>query len=95
LVIGDRSGDTAGAGERPPCLPFFAATRKLILGRRLHGQVCGLLTLEDAVDVTACLSELVNDIGPVRDQAATGDVITKTIDGRQLVARCNRNDQTR
>src|SRR5262249_39213838 len=50
---------------------------QLIFGRRLQGQVGGLLSLEDAVDVTACLSELVNDIRPVRDQAATCHVVTE------------------
>jgi hypothetical protein len=67
---------------------------QLILGRCLHGQISGLLPLEDAVDVTGCLSELVNDIRPVRDQAATGpDIKIASIDSGQLVAGSNRDDE--
>src|SRR5215211_745098 len=73
---------------------------QLILGRRLHGQISGLLPLEDAVDVTSCLSELVNDIRPVRDQAfttgdsiSTGDIISARIDSGQLVTGSNRDDE--
>jgi hypothetical protein len=66
---------------------------QLIFVRRLHGKVCGLLTLEDAVDVTGCLSELVNDINSVRDQPAIAGDIIDAIDSGQLVAGSNRDDE--
>src|SRR5262249_45028066 len=67
---------------------------QLVFGRRLHGQISGLLPLEDAVDVTGCLSELVNDVRPVRDQAPTGpDIKIASIDSGQLVAGSNGDDE--
>ena len=45
---------------------------QFVLGRCLHRHVSGLLTLEDAIDVACRLSELVNYIDTVGDQAAGG-----------------------
>src|SRR5262249_34359165 len=42
---------------------------QLEFGRRLHRQFGRLLTLEDAIDVTGCPPELVEDVRPVADQA--------------------------
>src|SRR6476620_10906512 len=42
---------------------------ELILSRRLHRHVGGLLALEDAIDVTGCVSILVDEIGPIGNQA--------------------------
>jgi hypothetical protein len=58
---------------------------QLIFRRRLHRQVGRLLALEDAIDVTARLSELTNDINPVRDQATSDDIVAETIHSGQLV----------
>src|SRR5262245_32869556 len=41
--------------------------RQLVLGRRLHRQVGGLLALEDAIDVAGSAAELVEDIRTIRD----------------------------
>ena len=49
---------------------------QFVLGRRLHRQVGRLLALEDAVDIGGRAAILVNQIGPVRDQAAGGDEVT-------------------
>ena len=46
---------------------------QLEFGRLLHRQVGGLLALEDAIDVAGSAPELVHEIGPVGDEAATGD----------------------
>ena len=46
---------------------------QLVLGRRLHRQVGRLLALEDAVDVAGGAPVLVDEIGPIGDQAAGGD----------------------
>ena len=46
---------------------------QLVLGRRLHRQVGGLLALEDAVDVAGGAAVLVDPIRPIGDQAAAGD----------------------
>ena len=46
---------------------------QLVLGRRLHRQVGRLLALEDAIDVAGRAPVLVDQIGPIGDQAAAGD----------------------
>ena len=46
---------------------------QLVLGRRLHRQVGRLLALEDAIDIAGGAPVLVEQIGPVGDQAAAGD----------------------
>ena len=46
---------------------------QLVFGRCLHRKVGRLLALEDAVDVAGRAPVLVDDIGPVGDQAAGGD----------------------
>ena len=45
---------------------------QFVLGRRLHRQVGRLLALEDAVDVAGRAPVLVDQIGPIGDQAAGG-----------------------
>jgi hypothetical protein len=46
---------------------------QLELRRALDREVGGLLTFEDAIDVAGRAPELVHEIGPVGDEAATGD----------------------
>ena len=53
---------------------------KLVLGRRLHRQVRGLLTLEDAVDIAGRAPELVDKISRIGYQSAAGDVVAGGID---------------
>src|SRR5262245_34788432 len=67
-----------GAGEerwwhvKTERLSCFQIDHQLVLGRRLHRQVGGLLALEDAVDVAGGAADLVRKIGPIGDQAAAG-----------------------
>ena len=59
------SGEEAIGHREAERLRGLKVDRQLVFGRCLHGKVCGLLTLEDAVDVSGRLTELVNDIRPV------------------------------
>src|SRR3981081_695721 len=56
---------------------------QLVLGRRLHRQIGGLLALEDAIDVPGRASVWVDRIGPVGDQAAIYGVKAERVDPRQ------------
>ena len=47
----------------------------LVLGRRLHRQVGRLLALEDAIDIAGRAPVLVDEIGPIGDQAAAVDEV--------------------
>ena len=59
-----------GAGEqrrrdfKTERLRGFKVDHKLVLGRRLHRQVCWLLALEDAIDISGGAAVLVDQIGP-------------------------------
>src|SRR5262245_18130986 len=66
---------------------------ELVLGRRLHRQVGGLLALEDTVDIAGCVPVLVGPIGSIGDQAAGGGKEAFVVDRRQLVARRQHDDQ--
>ena len=57
---------------------------KLVLGRRLHRKVGGLLALEDAVDVAGRAPILVDLISPIGDQAAGGDEEALPVDRLSL-----------
>ena len=59
---------------------------QFVLGRRLHRQVGGLLALEDAIDVAGRAAVLVDDIRPIGDQAAVGDVESSGVDRGQFCA---------
>ena len=48
---------------------------QLELGRRLHRQVGRLLALEDAIDIAGRAPVLVDQVRPVGNQAAGGDVL--------------------
>src|SRR5207244_10926867 len=54
--------------------------RQFILRWRLHGQVGGLLTLENAVDIAGRAAERIDHYGPVADQAAAGGEVAVGID---------------
>src|SRR5262249_3996018 len=66
---------------------------KFILVRCLHGQVRWLLSLEDAVYVTGGAPELVDEIGPIGDEAAPRREVNVGIDRRQPMAVRERDDQ--
>ena len=46
---------------------------QLVLGRRLHWQVGGLLALEDAIDIACCAAVRLDQIRPIGDQTAVSD----------------------
>ena len=66
---------------------------RFVLGRRLHGQIGWLLALQDAVDVAGGAPELIDEIGPIRNQAAGVDENTIVVDRGQLVAGRQLDDQ--
>src|SRR5512143_621462 len=83
------------------CLGSLEVDHQLILSRRLHRKVAGLLTLEDAIDVAGSAPIVVDEIGTVGHQAAAGDEKSLVIDrgepmpSRQLddqiaISRCGR-----
>jgi hypothetical protein len=66
---------------------------QLVFGRRLHREIGGLLTLEDAIDISRRAAVLVEKIRPVGDQPAGGDHEASEIDRGQLVPARQRDDQ--
>ena len=66
---------------------------RLVLGWRLHWQISRLLALENAIDVTSCEPVLVNQVGPIRGKSASSDEDTIEVDGGQLVAGRQRDNQ--
>ena len=66
---------------------------QFVLGRRLHRQVGRLLALEDAIDVAGGAPVLVDEIGPIGNQAAAGDEVAFEVDRGQLVPGRQRDDQ--
>ena len=56
---------------RPSALAVLRFITQLVLGRRLHRQVSGLLALQDAIDISSHALERVDWIGPVGGEAAT------------------------
>ena len=61
---------TVGGTSRPSTLAVFQVQHRLVLGRRLHRKVGWLLALEDAIDIAGRLPKLLDEIGPVGNQAA-------------------------
>src|SRR5262249_39216646 len=61
--------------------------------RRLHRKVSRLLALEDAIDVTGRLPELVNEIGAVGEEAAGGGEEAVPVNRRQPIPSRERDDQ--
>ena len=66
---------------------------KLELGRRLYRQIGRFLPLENTIDITGCASKLVEEKGPVGNQAPSGDKVSSEIDCRQLVLGSKRDEQ--
>ena len=66
---------------------------QLELGRRLDRKVGRLRALKYAIDVAGRLPKLVDEIRPIRHQAAGSDEEPFPIDRRQLVPRRQRDDQ--
>ena len=66
-------------------LGSLAINHQLVLHRRLHWQVGGLLAFEDAVDVAGSAPERIDGVRPVGDKTASGDEVTERVDRRQSV----------
>src|SRR6516164_7856842 len=65
---------------------------QFVLGRRLHGEVAGLLALKNAIDITCRASLLVEEVRPIADQAASGDEQAIGVDCGQSVSGGERDD---
>src|SRR6516165_3829207 len=63
----------------------FEVEHRHILGRHLHREVGGLLSLKDTIDVAGGTPVLVDRIRPVGDQAAAGNEKAERIDCGQAV----------
>src|SRR5262249_35652947 len=64
--------------------------QQLILGRRLHRQVGGLLSLEDAVHIPGRATVLIDEIRAVRDETARGGEVAVVINRGKLMSRRSR-----
>ena len=84
-ITSSARASSVGGTSRPSALAVLRLIDQLVLGRRLHWKVGRLLALEDAIDVARRASVLVDDIGPVGNQAAASDEGAIGIDGGQSV----------
>src|SRR5215467_7053786 len=75
------------------CPSGLKIDRQLVLSRRLHRHVGGLLALEDAVDVAGRAPILVDKISSIRDQTAARDKLAAEVDRGQSVAGRKFDDQ--
>ena len=87
-----RASSVAGT-SMPSALAVLRLMTSFVLGRRLHGQIGWLLALQDAVDVAGGAPELIDEIRPIRNQAAGVDENTIVVDRGQLVAGRQLDDQ--
>ncbi len=69
----------------------FQVDDKIKFGRRLHGKVGGLLTLEDTINIIRRATILVDRIRPIGDKASASGPITIAIDGGKALpgSQCN------
>src|SRR5579863_9949251 len=80
-----RAGENGRRDVKTELLRGPEVDHQLVLGWRLHRQICGLLALEDAIDVTGRAPVLVDRIWPVRGEAPTRGIVSVGIDVRQTV----------
>ena len=66
----------------------FEVEDEFKFGRQLNRQVARLLTAQDLVDISGAAPKHVDDIGPVRHQAAGVNRTTSSKDGGQAVPSC-------
>src|SRR5262245_64954063 len=64
-----------------------------MLGRRFYWKVAGLLAFENAIDVSRRASGLVDEVRPIRNQAAVGDEQAIAVHCGQSVSGSQRDDQ--
>src|ERR1700688_3314203 len=88
-----------GAGEqrrrhgKAKYLGGFQVDDKFVFGWRLHWEVGGLLASKDTIDVTCRVTELVDPITPIGDQAAAVDELALEVNRGQFVLGCKCDDQ--
>src|SRR5436190_3698389 len=68
---------------------------QLVLRWRLHRQLAGLLTLEDAIDVAGGAAILIGIVGAITHQAARACEVAERIYGRHVVPSRERRDHLR
>src|SRR5262249_52141718 len=66
---------------------------QLVLSRRLHWQIGGLLAFKDTIDIASRAPIMVDQIGSVGDQAARDIKESFPVDRRQFVSGRQRDDQ--
>jgi hypothetical protein len=71
----------------------FEIDDQLVLGRRLHRQVCRFLAFENAIYITSRAPVRVDDIRPVGGEAPTRRVVSEPINVWQAVPQRQGNDQ--
>ena len=81
------AGENRGGNVQTKVLGGFQIDHKLVLGRRLHGKLGGLLALEDAIDVASRALVLVDLIRPLGGEATVRRVVAERIDVRQAEPR--------
>ena len=74
-------------------LGSFEIDHQLVLSRRLHRKIGGLLAFEDAIDVSRGAPVLVDKINAIGDQRATGNKNSAGSDRRKFMLGRKRIDQ--
>ena len=83
---GRRDGETERLGG-------LEVDDELVLGRRLHRQVAGLLAPEDAVNIAGRTPELVDEIRTVGDEAPGYDVVAGALPRKRVRALIRRVEE--
>jgi hypothetical protein len=86
------AGEQCGRHGEPNVLSRLEINEQIVLGRRLHRKIGGLLASENAIDVTRGMPHLDRKISGIGNQPAAGDEIGQAIDRWQLVLLGKRND---
>src|SRR5262249_33816987 len=88
-----RAGEHGGRNVEVERLRGLEIENGFVLGRRLHRQIGRFLAFENAVDVNSRAAELVDEIRPVRNQAALGGEVPGIVDPWQSVTSRQSNDR--
>ena len=87
------TGQQRGWHGEAECLGGLEIDHELVLGRRLHRQVCWLLAFQNAVDVARRAAVWIDQVRAIGCQAAAGGEVTKRIDRGQAMLGCELDDQ--